>query len=408
MSSGSAAQTASIPSSRRLRPAARGQVAAQPGGGGLRVEPGRVRRLPGRLGGHRPGEPVELALGALHVEQDQRVDARDRAAVAAQPAAVLEHVLARARRSGTCPPRAPRPAPPAGPGWGRSTGRPPPRRCRRRCPRSARGRPPGRAPPRPRPTRPRPRAGARGAEPGEPGARPPPRLRSRLSGSAIAAHPTPVPDAAEPVRSLCCGPMASPPRTREEERRLNARTLAIASAASASAAAVTSQLWIAGTWIAAAVTPLIVAAGQRAAPPARPSGSPARSPPTARRSSWTRPRRRRPQRPRPDPGRSRRRRRCACTASRRRRRPRAAGSRSAPWSLTTVLGLLIGGAALTAAELIAGQSIGKGDSATSLGGGKARNKRTSDNGGATPAPAEQDTSAREPRPRPPRSSPRSR
>ena len=53
--------------------------------------------------------------------------------------------------------------------------------------------------------------------------------------------------------------MASPPRTREEERRLNARTLAIASAASASAAAVTSQLWIAGTWIAAAVTPLIVA-----------------------------------------------------------------------------------------------------------------------------------------------------
>ena len=40
---------------------------------------------------------------------------------------------------------------------------------------------------------------------------------------------------------------------------MNARTLAIASAASASAAAVTSQLWIAGTWIAAAVTPLIVA-----------------------------------------------------------------------------------------------------------------------------------------------------
>ena len=41
---------------------------------------------------------------------------------------------------------------------------------------------------------------------------------------------------------------------REEERRLNTRTLTIASVASASAAAVTSQLWIAGTWIAAALT----------------------------------------------------------------------------------------------------------------------------------------------------------
>jgi hypothetical protein len=46
---------------------------------------------------------------------------------------------------------------------------------------------------------------------------------------------------------------------REEERRLNTRTLTIASAASASAAAVTSQLWIAGTWIAAALTPVLVA-----------------------------------------------------------------------------------------------------------------------------------------------------
>src|SRR5829696_8532004 len=55
--------------------------------------------------------------------------------------------------------------------------------------------------------------------------------------------------------------MASSPREveREEERRLNMRTLTIASAASAAAAAVTSQLWIAGTWIAAATTPVIVA-----------------------------------------------------------------------------------------------------------------------------------------------------
>ncbi len=48
-------------------------------------------------------------------------------------------------------------------------------------------------------------------------------------------------------------------REREEERRLNLRTLVIASAASATAAAVTSQLWIHGTWLAAALTPVLVA-----------------------------------------------------------------------------------------------------------------------------------------------------
>jgi hypothetical protein len=48
-------------------------------------------------------------------------------------------------------------------------------------------------------------------------------------------------------------------REREEERRLNMRTLVIASVASATAAAVTSQLWIHGTWIAAALTPALVA-----------------------------------------------------------------------------------------------------------------------------------------------------
>ena len=53
--------------------------------------------------------------------------------------------------------------------------------------------------------------------------------------------------------------MGSPPRTkREEEQRLNLRTLVIASAASAAAALVTSRLWIAGTWIAAAMTPVLV------------------------------------------------------------------------------------------------------------------------------------------------------
>jgi hypothetical protein len=176
--------------------------------------------------------------------------------------------------------------------------------------------------------------------------------------------------------------MASPPRTREEERRLNVRTLAIASAASASAAAVTSQLWIAGTWIAAAVTPLIVAivsellhrpterlaravttdspalqldeSEEPAAPAARPD----------------------PDAPQAGPVRVYRQ---PVTSSRSRRRVVA---------LTALLGLLIGGAALTAAELIAGESIGKSSGRTSLGVGKSRgNDRSSETPEeATPTP----------------------
>jgi hypothetical protein len=53
-------------------------------------------------------------------------------------------------------------------------------------------------------------------------------------------------------------PPATRSAEREEERRLNTRTLTIASVASATAAGVTSQLWIAGTWIAAALTPVLV------------------------------------------------------------------------------------------------------------------------------------------------------
>jgi len=178
--------------------------------------------------------------------------------------------------------------------------------------------------------------------------------------------------------------MASPPRTREEERRLNARTLAIASAASASAAAVTSQLWIAGTWIAAAVTPLIVAlvsellhrpterlaravtsdrpalvlddAEETAAPTAHPDPD---APPLGPVRVY--------RQPAPAPTR------------------RRIAVKVVVW--TTVLGLLIGAAALTAAELLAGQSLGRSDSATSLVGGKSR-KKSSESESRTPAPAE--------------------
>ena len=127
-------------------------------------------------------------------------------------------------------------------------------------------------------------------------------------------------------------PPATRSAEREEERRLNTRTLTIASVASASAAAVTSQLWIHGTWIAAAVTPVLVtllsealhrpteriarawtsdqpALGKRAATSTR---SPSRRP-TAIRCSRATPSRRLPRR---------RRARCACTGSPRGRAPR--------------------------------------------------------------------------------------
>ena len=58
---------------------------------------------------------------------------------------------------------------------------------------------------------------------------------------------------------MVVGMASSRTTEREEERRFNIRTLAIASVASATAAVVTSQLWIAGTWIAAATTPVLVA-----------------------------------------------------------------------------------------------------------------------------------------------------
>jgi hypothetical protein len=180
--------------------------------------------------------------------------------------------------------------------------------------------------------------------------------------------------------------MAPPPRTREEERRLNARTLAIASAASASAAAVTSQLWIAGTWIAAAVTPLLVALVSellhrpteriaRAITADRPALVLDDADETAEAE------------PHPDPeapplGPVRvYRQPVAAPVSRRRL---ALGAVAA----TALLGLLIGGAALTAAELIAGQSVGGSDRATSLVGGKSRKRSsTSETDRQRPAPA---------------------
>ena len=167
--------------------------------------------------------------------------------------------------------------------------------------------------------------------------------------------------------------MASSPRSeREEERRHNIRTLVIASVASASAAAVTSQLWIAGTWIAAAFTPVMVAlvsellnrpadrlarawTTERPALPedaeaprsARPVPEPRSTPPSAPGEPpvriYRQPSARRPQ-----------------------RRKLAIGAVLA----TGLLAFAIAAVTLTAGELIAGGSIGKGDRRTTFGGGK--------------------------------------
>jgi hypothetical protein len=175
-------------------------------------------------------------------------------------------------------------------------------------------------------------------------------------------------------------PPASHSAEREEERRLNTRTLTIASIASATAAAVTSQLWIAGTWIAAALTPVLVtliaeamhrpteriARAWSAEREARGSGavSPTRTEPTAVTGA-------------PGPVRVYRQtargeavpeRRTAITT--RRITVRAV-------SVTAAIAFVIGIAILTTVDLVSGGSVGKGSGrTTAFGGGGGGSKDT--------------------------------
>ena len=166
--------------------------------------------------------------------------------------------------------------------------------------------------------------------------------------------------------------MASPPRTpeREEERRLNMRTLVIASAASASAAAVTSQLWIAGTWLAAAITPVMVALVSEVLH--RPTEKIARA--------WTsdRPREalsRRPVDAPPAPRSPSERTAGEGPPVRIYRQPSAAPPRRGKIAIgvvaaTAALAFGIAVVTITVGELIAGESIGKGDRRTTFVPGK--------------------------------------
>ena len=185
--------------------------------------------------------------------------------------------------------------------------------------------------------------------------------------------------------------MASHPRSREreEQRRLSMRTLAIASVASASAAAVTSQFSTQGTWVAAALTPVVVTlvsemlhrpteriaerlttdrprvladAMGAGAPPQREEEPPVRRAPAepgAGREPG--PADTRPAAEHGEPLRVYR---------RPARRKLAVGLAVA----TAALAFAVAAVAITIPELIAGESIGKGDRKTSLFGGKDRNR----------------------------------
>ena len=164
------------------------------------------------------------------------------------------------------------------------------------------------------------------------------------------------------------------------------RTLTIASAASAAAAAVTSQLWIAGTWIAAALTPVLVALISEALH--RPTERVVRAR-TTRRTAAGSPAMTGPRVVEPE-GESIRVYRQPGTRPFRRRI--ALGAAAA----TAALAFVIGIAALTTLDLVSGGSVGKGSGRTTLlGGGNgdrtgtSTDDRPSDDNGQTAPDADQ-------------------
>lgn len=182
-----------------------------------------------------------------------------------------------------------------------------------------------------------------------------------------------------------------PPATRferEEERRLNTRTLVVASVASASAAAVTSQLWIAGTWIAAALTPVLVTLISEALH--RPTERVARA--------WTSDRP-----PRAQPGPMRVYREPAPRPVLTGRRKIAIGTVAA----TAAIAFAIAIVALTTVDLVSGGSIGKGSGRTTLLGGNSngasgqQERAPGEDGAAEAAPRPNQPDTEEPAPEEP-------
>jgi hypothetical protein len=160
-------------------------------------------------------------------------------------------------------------------------------------------------------------------------------------------------------------------RTREEQRRLSIRTLVIASVASAAAAVVTSQFWVHGTWIAAAMTPVIVSVVSELLH--RPTEAVARRVTTNRTAVMPRGTVQdemtvygsgRSRSPSPSPSTS-------TSTSTSRRKKFAVGLVAA----TAVLGFAIAAVALTVPELITGQPIGNGNGGTTIFGGQKKSTK---------------------------------
>jgi hypothetical protein len=183
-------------------------------------------------------------------------------------------------------------------------------------------------------------------------------------------------------------PPATHSAEREEERRLNTRTLTIASVASATAAAVTSQLWIAGTWIAAALTPVLVALISEAMH--RPTERIARawtSEGEARTSRAVSPTRTEPTAVTGTPGPVRvyRAGDSGTRTTMLTRRRVAIGTVLVTGAIACVIGL----AALTTADLVSGGSVGKGSGRLTLTGGGGDDKASDQQKDTTPQ--QQDT-----------------
>ena len=198
--------------------------------------------------------------------------------------------------------------------------------------------------------------------------------------------------------------MASPRTSeREEERRFNLRTLVIASAASATAAVVTSQLWIAGTWLAAATTPVLVTlisellhrptdriaerltTDRPALRRDRVEPSETATPPPADEPAP-------PREPAPGPVRIYR-----SSAAQPRRRKIAVGAVLG----TSALALLIAVVVLTVPELLAGGAIGKSDSRTTLFRGDREPKSSDKDKQQAPSKTRDDQQSTEPTTAPP-------
>jgi hypothetical protein len=213
--------------------------------------------------------------------------------------------------------------------------------------------------------------------------------------------------------------MASPRTSeREEERRFNLRTLVIASAASATAAVLTSQLWIAGTWLAAATTPVLVTLisellhrptdriaerlttdrpalrrdrvepSETATPPPVDEPAPPSEPTPPREPAPSRG----PVEPGPAPVRVYR-----SSAAQPRRRKIAVGAVLG----TSALALLIAVVVLTVPELLAGGAIGKSDSRTTLFRGDREPKSSDKDKQQAPSKTRDDQQSTEPTTAPP-------